>query len=194
METLKKNINNIANDTESIVRDHLKLFSIRQSERLAKVLGILFTVFLISILVLVVILFCSFALAVYLNDVLAGDYWGFWIISGAYVLLILFILVKIISSKTPLLANVFMKFITTILNIETNHSRDIKGMQLESELIRDKIEAEKTQIRTNIQLLRYSFLESIFKEMIGLFVSKKKRNKRAARKNTQKKTHQDPEQ
>lgn len=191
METLKSNIKNITDDAENIVKDHLKLFSIRQSEKLAKVLGILVTVFLISILLLVVILFCSFAAAVYLNDILAGNYWGFWIVAGFYVLLILFIVVKMVSSKTPLLSNLFMKFIIIILDIDTNHTRDIKGMQLETELIRNKIESDKTHLKTNIQLLRYSFLESIFKEVIGLFSPKMKRSKRAARKNSQTKTQQE---
>ncbi len=174
MATLKKNISNITEDTETLVKDYLKLFSIKQSEKLALILGILSSVFILSTLLLIVILFCSFALAVYLNDILPGDYWGFWIISGFYVFIILLIIVRIIATKTPLFANIFVKFIVTLLNIDTEESLNIKGLRRDSENLNHHIETGKVKIKSNFELLRYALMESVVKEILGLFTSQKK--------------------
>ncbi len=63
MASLKNNIDHISEDTESLVKDYLKLFSMRQAKKLALLLGILVSVFILSLLLLIVIVFCSFALA-----------------------------------------------------------------------------------------------------------------------------------
>lgn len=177
METLKKNVNSIANDTEAIVKDYLKLFWIKQSKKLAVILGIIVSVFILSTLLLIVLLFCSFALAVYLNDILPGDYWGFWIVSGIYILIILALILRIISTKTPLFANILVKLLLTVLDIETDQSKNIKGLELESEYLKHNIDTSKVKVKANFALLKYAIIESLFKEIVGLFTFKKKRKK-----------------
>lgn len=174
MATLKNNINNISDNTETLVKDYVKLFSIKLSEKLALLLGILAAVFILSLLLLIVIAFCSFALAVYLNELLAHDYWGFWIVSAFYVLVITLIIVKIVKTKTPPLSNLFTKFIVSVLGLDMNHAKSIKGLKLESENVKQKIETDKIKIKTDFQLLRYAIMESFLKEIFGLFTSKKK--------------------
>ena len=174
MATLKNNINNISDNTETLVKDYVKLFSIKLSEKLALLLGILAAVFILSLLLLIVIAFCSFALAVYLNELLAHDYWGFWIVSAFYVLVITLIIVKIVKTKTPPLSNLFTKFIVSVLGLDMNQAKSIKGLKFESENVKQKIETDKIKIKTDFQLLRYAIMESFLKEIFGLFTSKKK--------------------
>lgn len=175
MASLKNNLNELSEDTESLVRDYLKLFSIRQSKKLALMLGILSSAFIISLLLLIVILFCSFALAAYLNELLGADYWGFWIVAGFYVLLITILIVFMVRTKKPMLTNLFIKFILFVFNLDINQPANLKGLNNETENIRLKIESEKGKIKTNIQLLRYVIMESLFRELFGLFTSKKKK-------------------
>lgn len=174
MTTLKNNINNISDDTETLVKDHVRLFFIKLSEKLALFLGILAAVFFLSLLLLIVIVFCSFALATYLNELLAHDYWGFWIVSAFYLLVITLIIVKIVKTKTPPLSNLFTRFIVSVLGLDMHQAKSIKGLKLESENVKQKIETDKIKIKTDFQLLRYAIMESFLKEVFGLFTSKKK--------------------
>lgn len=174
MATLKNNINKISDDTESLVKDHVRLFSIKLSEKLALFLGILTAVFILSLLLLIVIVFCSFALAVYLNELLAHDYWGFWIVSAFYMLVITLIIVKIVKTKIPPFSNLFTKFIVSVLGLDMHQAKSIKGLKLESENVKQKIETDKIKIKTDFQLLRYVIMELFLKELFGLFTSKRK--------------------
>lgn len=63
MATLKKNLNNITDDTKVLVEDYLRLFSGKFSEKLALFLGILASVFVLFTLILILVIFSSFALA-----------------------------------------------------------------------------------------------------------------------------------
>jgi len=175
MASLKNNINDISDDTESLVKDYLKLFSIRQSKKLALLLGILASVFILSLLLLIVIVFCSFALAGYLNDLLGHDYWGLLIVAGFYILLITWLIIKMLRTQTPLFANLFVKLVAFVFNMEINHDKSIKGLKLESESVKQKIETDKVKIKANFQMLRYGIMESLLLEFFGLFTSKKKK-------------------
>lgn len=176
MASLKDNVNNIADDTESLIKDHLKLFSVKQSERLALFLGVITSVFILSLLLLVLVVFCSFALASYLNDQLPGNHWGFWILAAFYLLVITLIIVKIAKTKVPPLSNFFAKFIVSVFNLDVNPPANIQGLKLESEKLKLKIETDKVKIKSNAEMLRYIMIESFFREFFGLFSSKKKRD------------------
>ena len=173
MASLKNNINNISDDTESLVRDYLKLFSIKQTEKLSLYLGILATVFILSLLLLIIIVFWSFDLAGYLNDILANDYWGFWIVSGFYILVIALVIFKMIKTKRPPLSNLFVKLIVSVMSLDISQSKSLKGLKIEREVLNHKIETGKVKIKANAQSLRYVIMESLFREFFGLFKSKK---------------------
>ena len=130
MASLKSGIDKFSGDSKTLVEDYLKLFSIKQSEKLALLLGILFSFFMLSLLLLIVILFSSFALAAWLNSVLSGSYTGFLLMGGLYVLLTILLLLRIILSKTPLiqLPNKSLKCSTILQVVQKlclvfNHSR-----------------------------------------------------------------------
>ena len=174
MASLKDNINNISDDTESLVKDYLKLFSIRQSEKLALFLGVLSSAFILTLLILIVLIFCSFTLAEYLNELLATDYWGYWIVTGFFILLITSLIFRIIKTKTPLLSNLFAKIIISVFELDINQAKNIKGLRFEGETAKNKIETDKIKIKANVQMLRYVIMEALFREFFGLFSSKQK--------------------
>ena len=177
MASLKSGIDKLSGDSKTLVEDYLKLFSIKQSEKLALLLGILFSFFMLSLLLLIVILFSSFALAAWLNSILSGAYTGFLIMGGLYVLLTILLLLRIILSKTPFMANFFSRLIAGILGVKHEGTNDLKGLRHSSEMIQQKIDSGQDLIKADLQLLRYSIFENILKEILGLFSGRKKESK-----------------
>ncbi len=173
MPSLKNNIKNISDDTEILAKDYLKLFSVRQSEKLAIFLGILMSIFVIATLVLILVIFSSFVLAGTLNKLLNSEFWGFVIIASLYLLAIILLIVKIFKTSTPLFTNLFVKLIVLVMDIDSGHANNVKGLKKEQEHIKERIETDKSKIEADFQVLQYSIMGSIFKEIIGLFTSKK---------------------
>ena len=169
MASLKNNINNITDDTRSLINDHIKLFSIRQTEKLARFFGLLATIFIISIILLIVIIFFSFALAEVFNNLLDTTFVGYLIISGIYILVILIVILTMKKTKKPLLSNAIARSLAAVFDIETTHTKDLDGLGLEKDLVQEKINSNKEKINTSFQLLRYSLMEHFFKELFGLF-------------------------
>lgn len=175
MATIKDNINSVGNETENLVKDYLKLFSIRQTEKIALFFGILASVFIISTLLLIVIIFCSVALATHINSLFTHPYWGYWIVAGIYLLTSIILVIKAIKSKKPLLTNLFVKLIGFVMNLDAERNSTLTDLQREKENINSKIEADKANIKTEVQMMKYSLMESFLKEIFGLFKSKKKK-------------------
>ena len=177
MASLKSGIDKLSGDSRTLVEDYLKLFSIKQSEKLALLLGILFSFIILSVLLLIVILFSSFALAAWLNSILSGDYTGFLLVGGLYVLLTLLLLIRIIRSKTPLLANFLSRLVTSILGVKHDGSNDLKGLRHTSDKLQQKIDSGQDLIKVDLQLLRYSIFENLLKEILLWFSGRKKESK-----------------
>ena len=174
MATLKKNLNNITDDTKVLVEDYLRLFSGKFSEKLALFLGILASVFVLFTLILILVIFSSFALAGYLNKMLPGEYWGYGIVTGIYLLTIVFLLLKIFRTKTPLFSNLFVKLIVTVMNIELGQPGSIKGLKKEHEQVQHKIDVDKTKIEADFLILKHGIIGNLLKEFLGIFSSKKR--------------------
>ena len=174
MASLKKNLSNISDDTRILIEDYLKLFSRKFSEKLSVMLGIIASVFLLFTLILTLGIFFSFALSGFLNKVLPGDYWGFWIVTAVYVLVIGFYIIRIFKTKTPLFSNIFVKLIIMVMNIDLDQSRNINGLRKDEEQIRHRIDADKTKIEADFQILKHAFLGNVLKEILGVFIPKKK--------------------
>jgi Putative Actinobacterial Holin-X, holin superfamily III len=189
MASLKSGIDKLSGDSKTLVEDYLKLFSIKQSEKLALLLGILFSFFMLSLLLLIVILFSSFALAAWLNSILSGAYTGFLIMGGLYILLTILLLLRIILSKTPFMANFFSRLIAGILGVKHDGTNDLKGLRHSSEMLQQKIDSGQDLIKVDLQLLRYSIFENFLKEILLWFTGRKQESKSKEAK-TVKKTSQ----
>jgi len=175
MATIKNNIDAISSDTETFVKDYTKLFMLKLSEKFTLILGIVMTVIVISILLLIVVVFCSFTFADYMNNILNSSYLKLIIVLGIYLLTILLLIIKLIKSKKPLLTILFVKFIVFILDIEMKQTASIKDLRLEKEIIHDKLDSDKVKLNADFQMLRISFLENIFSGFFDIFKSKKKK-------------------
>lgn len=174
MENLKNNIKDITTDSQSLVNNYLTLFGIRQSKRLATFLGVISSVFIISTLLMIIILFGSFVLADFLNHLFESKYMGFLIISILYLLAVGILLLKMKSTGKPLLTNLYIKFVLPLLNIKISQEPTIEGLNIEKELIKERIENDKNFINTHTQLLKYAVFEDFLSVFSGLFNSKSK--------------------
>lgn len=174
MSKLKNNIDNITGDTEKIVKDYLRLAMVKLTERLALFFGILATVFLLVTLILIVVVIGSVALSGFLNDVLESKAAGYWIVAGVYLLFIGILVIRMFRSKAPLFSNLLVKLIVFVLGADVKHDGSLHGLKQEQENIHEQLDAHKDKIKTDIQLLRYTFLESLLKEFLGMFTTKKK--------------------
>lgn len=180
MATLKNNIQKISGDTETLIRDYVKLFSVRQSEKLAIFLGILMSIFVIATLALILVIFCSFVLAGTLNKLLASEFWGYVIVGIIYLSVIIYLIVKIFRTSTPLFTNLFVRFIVLVMEVDTDHANNVKGLRKEQEHIKERIELDKSKIEADYHILRYNIMGSVFKEILGIFSSRKKAKSESA--------------
>ena len=173
MESLKNNIDHISDDTKEFIQDHIKLFSIRISAKLARFLGKLSSIFIIGALIMLALAFFTFALAGYLNELMNNEYSGYLIIGGLYILIIFIILIRAGKTNKPLCSNYFARIITSALDVDVKHSNNLDDLDREREILHHKIETDKVKIKANFHSLRYVLMEEIFKSFFGLFKSKK---------------------
>ena len=172
MEKLKNNIEDITKDGENLVSNYLKLFGIRQSERLASLIGLISSIFLISTLLLIVIIFGSFVLSDFLNSVFDSKYLGFLIIAFLYVLAVGILIFIMHKTGRPLFTNLYIKYILPVLHIEIDQNPNIEGLKVEEDIVKERIENEKKILDAHTKLFKYLVLEDLLKEIGGLFTSK----------------------
>jgi len=169
MENLKHNIENITKDGQNLLNNYLRLFGIRQSERLATFLGIIASVFIISTILLIAIVFGSFVLAEFLNTAFESKYTGFLIIAILYLLAVGILLLKMQKTRRPLFTNLFIKFVLPLLNIEISQESTIEGLSAEQNIVKERIENEKKILDVHTQLLKYVVFYDFLKVIGSLF-------------------------
>ena len=172
MENLKNNIEDITTDGQNLVNNYLKLFGLKQSERLATFLGVIASVFIISTLLLIIIVFGSFVLADFLNSLFESKYLGFLIIAFLYLLVIGILIMKMQKRGRPLFTNLFIKFVLPLLNIEINQNPTIEGLGIEQDIVKERIENDRKILNVHTQLLKYAVFEDFLKVIGSLFASK----------------------
>lgn len=175
MTTLKDNVQDFKHDTEVLVGEYLKLFSIKQSEKLALLLGVFASIFVLGILLFLVLIFASLALANFFNNFFAIETAGYLIVGGFYLLAIFIVIIRILVFKKPIFINLFVKIIATVFDIDLQQ-KTLKGVQNEVLHVNEKIDMEKDKIKGDTQMFRYVLMESFFREFFGLFKTKKKKD------------------
>ena len=113
MDSLKDLWNSLA----SLFKDELRFYTLKGVEKSSLLLGLIATIFIISIFCLLVFVFGSVALANYINFKLESGYLGYLIISGGYLIILILILIWMLKRKTPLLTGIFVKSLISIFNI-----------------------------------------------------------------------------
>lgn len=173
MGSLRNNVDNISDGAKSYVNDYAKMLTLMLSEKSARFIGFFATFFIFAIIILVVIIFCSMALANFLNTIFLHDYWGYLIVSGGYLFLIIFLLTMMRKTTNHLITNSFLKIILMVMDVEIEQEPTLAGIKAEKEVLKHKMSAEKDKVGHSLQLLKYTFLESLFEEIVGLFRKKK---------------------
>jgi hypothetical protein len=79
----------------------------------------------------------------------------------------------------PLLSNLFAKIIISVFKLDISQDHSMQGLQYEDDKLKTKIETEKDNIKTSVQMLRYAIMEGLFREFFGLFIPKRKKKKKS---------------
>ena len=176
MEKLKQNLSDLSNESQDIAKDYLKYISLTASKKLALLIGVLVTTFLLSLLFLLVITLVSFALAGMLNALLESQFAGFAIVIGIYFLIVALIVRHIYKTRAPLFSNLFVKILAFIFEIDSDRPITLEDIDAEKKLIMTKIDSDKKLLLSNFKLLKYTVLETIISEVLGFFASRKDKN------------------
>ena len=177
MEKLKQNLNNLSNESQDLAKDYLKYISLTASKKLALLIGVVVTTFLLSLIFLLVITLVSFALAGMLNALLNSQFAGFAIVIGVYFLAVGLIIRHIYKTRAPLFSNMFVKILAFIFEIDSERPITLEDIDAEKKLVLQKIETGKGLLMTNMKLLKYIAIETIITEVLGFFASKSKKKK-----------------
>ncbi len=180
MEKLKQNLNDISEESQDLAKEYLKYISLTASKKMALLIGIVVTTFILSLLFLIVITLVSFALAGMLNTLLNSQYAGFGIVISLYFLAVALIARHIYKTKAPLFSNMFVKILAFIFEIDSDRPITLEDIEAEKKLTLDKIDTDKTLLKANFKLLKYSVLETIISEVVGFFASRRKENEEHA--------------
>jgi len=146
-------------------------------------MGLISSVILITTLLLILILFCSFVLGDFLNGLLQSNYLGYGIIAGIFALIIIILLLRIKKKGTPLFANFYVKLILPLLKIETRQRKNLEGLTIESENVKENIELHKKTFISHSQVLKYSVMEVLNNETVNLVSSKLEKRKEKIKNN-----------
>ena len=183
MEKLKENLNDLSNETQDLAKDYLKYISLTASKKMALLIGIVVTTFILSLLFLLVITLVSFALAGMLNALLDSQFAGFAIVIGIYFLITALIARHIYKTRAPLFSNMFVKILAYIFEIDSERPITLEDIDAEKKLVKQKIATDKTLLMTNIKLLKYTVLETIISEFLGFFASRSKNKEESEEEN-----------
>lgn len=113
MDSLKDLWNSLA----SLFKDELRFYTLKGVEKSSLLLGLIATIFIISIFCLLIFVFGSVALANYINFKLESISLGYLIVSGGYLIILILMLIWMRQRKTPLLTGIFVKSLISIFNI-----------------------------------------------------------------------------
>ncbi len=104
---------------EEYIEDRMLLLKLRATEKISKLIGVMFATLLIVVFVFFILLFLSNTAAYYFAEITGSQYWGFGIVAGFYIVLLIVII--LIRKK------VIERYITnTVVNIffERNEHND----------------------------------------------------------------------
>lgn len=83
------NVDPIINDLIAIVEAKVELVKIELKEEAAKVATKIISILVLAILVFLIVIFFSFTAATLLNEIIDSRFWGYAIITGFYLLLLI---------------------------------------------------------------------------------------------------------
>lgn len=82
------NVDPIINDLVAIVEAKIELLKIELKEEVAKVATKIISAIFLGIMVFLIVIFLSITIATFLNEVLDSHFWGYTIVTGFYLFLL----------------------------------------------------------------------------------------------------------
>jgi len=113
----------IKENLRSILRDEVRLYSLKGVEKSSTFLGVIATFFIVLIIFILGIVFGSIALANFLNSRFENMYAGYLIVGGGDILLAGLLILWVIRSKVPLLTSLFVKILINLFNIRNDEDK-----------------------------------------------------------------------
>jgi hypothetical protein len=113
----------IKENLRSILRDEVRLYSLKGQEKSSTFLGVIATFFIVLIIFILGIVFGSIALANFLNSRFENMYAGYLIVGGGDILLAGLLILWVIRSKVPLLTSLFVKILINLFNIRNDEDK-----------------------------------------------------------------------
>jgi low temperature requirement protein LtrA len=113
MESLK----DIWNSLTTLYKDKVRFYTLKGVEKSSLFMGLIATILFVSAFCIMVLIFGSVALANFLNTRLESTFLGYLIVSGAYLVITIFMLIWMVKRKTPLFAGIFVRTLISLFNI-----------------------------------------------------------------------------
>jgi uncharacterized membrane protein len=113
----------IKEDLQTILKDEVRLYSLKGIEKTSMLLGVIATFIIVLIIFVLGIVFGSLALAKVLNASLDHEYLGYLIVGGGDLLLSVLLIVWVQRTKVPLLTSLFIKILVNIFNIGSDEDK-----------------------------------------------------------------------
>ena len=117
------NMNEIKEDLQGMVKDHIRLYSLKGVEKSSLFLGVIMTFFIVLTFFMLGIVFGSLALANYLNAQLDHTFLGYLIVGGADIVLSILLVIIVQRTKVPLLTNLMVRILVNIFNIKEDEDQ-----------------------------------------------------------------------
>jgi len=103
-------LDSIVEHLTGLLEARLELFKLEAKEEIAKILARVLAAMALAFLGVMIVVFLSFSLAVWFNAFLDSSYWGYFIVTGAYLLLfVLLIVFKVHKRIQNLLERLLIK-------------------------------------------------------------------------------------
>jgi len=90
-ETLSENLENSSEKVQELIKHNTEYYKLRIFKTVTKGAISLVNIFVIGVFVLLALLFLSFGVALWLNDILESRYSGYFIIAGFYFIMMLIV-------------------------------------------------------------------------------------------------------
>ena len=111
------NMNEIKEDLQGLVKDHIRLYSLKGVEKSSLFLGVIATFFIVLTFFMLGIVFGSLALANYLNASLDHSFLGYLIVGGGDILLAIQTVLIVQRTKVPLMSSLFVRILVNIFKL-----------------------------------------------------------------------------
>ena len=103
-------LDSIVEHLTGLLEARLEFFKIEAKEEIAKILARVLAAMVLAFLGVMIVVFLSFSLAVWFNALLESSYWGYFIVTGAYLLVfVLLIVFKVHKRIQNLLERMLIK-------------------------------------------------------------------------------------